>query len=298
MALDSSSLFRRNETLVSIDIGSSSLKLVEVSIAGDKPKLVNLAVLPFDQSDIFNNNSISKSEQVAEGLLTLLEANSISDRRAVTAMPGPSAFTKKIVVPKMDISELGSHIQLRRVIRSPYSIDAVKLDYHIIRETSKGLEVLVVAVKNEVVDSFLETLMLAGLDTAVVDVDYFAMQNAFEMAYPDQISKTVALINMGARYSSINICRGGDSLFTGDIAVGGKLFTEALMNELGLDLAKAEQAKRGGGHPGVDDIIDRNLEYIASEFNRQLSFFWNASGADEGIDRIMLAGGGSLANGG
>lgn len=292
-------LFKKKESLISIDIGSSAVKLLELDLTENTPTVVNVGVAPLS-GEIFANNIISKSEKVAEHISSLLEANSIADKRVCVALPGPSVFTKKIKMPKMSLNELHSNIYFEAGNFIPHNIEAVRLDYHILGESGKNqLDVLVVAVKNEIIDSFTNTLSLAGLEAAVVDVDYFALQNMFELCYPELFEKTVALINVGARYSSINICRKGESLFTGDIAVGGKLFTEAVAEVAGVSPEEAEKIKRTGDPSTpeietINDAIDKKVEYVASEFNRQLSFFWNASGSDEGIDSIMLTGGGSL----
>lgn len=128
------------------------------------------------------------------------------------------------------------------------------------------------------------------------------MQNCFEMGYPELADKTVALIHMGARYSAINICHQGQSLFTGDIGVGGKLFTDAICQELGVTADIGEQYKQGNEVPSSDvevikQVLEQKIEYVASEFNRQLTLFWNASGAEEGIETLLLTGGGSLVEG-
>ena len=302
MASSFRNLFKKKEYLLSIDIGSTGIKLIELDCSGEKPKLLNIGISPLTE-DIFSNNVIVKAEKVAEQLSALLESNKVGDKRVVTAMPGPSVFTKKIKMQRMDPSELASNVHLEAGNFIPHNVDAVKLDYHILGESGKNqLDILVAAVKDEIIDSFVNTLALAGLQTAVVDVDHFALQNMFEMGYPEEREKTVALINMGARYSSINILRNGESLFTGDIPVGGKLFTDSLVQELGIKADAAEKIKHGQTVSDVDpvhakEIVDKNVEYVASEFNRQLSFFWNASGAEEGIDKIMLCGGGSLVAG-
>jgi type IV pilus assembly protein PilM len=295
-------LFQKNESLVSIDIGASSVKLIELDLSGSKPRLINVAVSPMGM-DIFANNAISKPDKVSEKIAAMLESNSINDKRAATAMPGPSVFTKKIKMPKLGMAELSNSVQFEAGNFIPHNVDAVKLDFHVLGEAGKNqLDVLVVAVKNEIIDSFVNTLALAGLETAVVDVDYFAMQNVFELGYPELIPSTVALVNIGTRYSSINICRNGESLFTGNIALGGKQFSDAIAEGLGVQPAEAEELKRNRHsnktlQDAVQDIMDRNIEYVAGEFNRQLSFFWNASGADEGIDKIIITGGGSLVPG-
>ncbi|MCO6429284.1 MAG: type IV pilus assembly protein PilM [Deltaproteobacteria bacterium] len=294
--------FKKKENFLAIDIGSSSVKLIELDRRSGTPKLVNLAMAPLT-ADCFANNSISQTEKVSQQIHAILEANSIPAHRVVTAMPGPGVFTKRIKMQLMEMSELSSYIQMEASNFIPHSVDAVRLDYHVSSEIEHDqMDVLVVAVKNEVVDSFIESLSLCGLETAVVDVDYFALQNMFEMSYPEEVSKTIALINIGSRYCSINICCNGESLFTGDLALGGKAITDALAEELNLSIDEAEKLKRKKDldKPEFDaarEIIARNVDYMASELNRQLSFFWSATGSEGGIEKIYLAGGASLTSG-
>ena len=295
-------LFKKQESLISVDIGSTAVRLIELDVRGSKPALVNIGKTALTP-DIFSGNIISRQEVVAEKLAGLLEANDISDKRAVVCVPGPSVFTKRIKMPRMDLDELRDNIFMEAGNFIPHNIEAIKLDYHIIGESGKNqLDVLVVAVKNEIIESFVNCLSLAGLETAVVDVDSLALQNIFEMSYPERMESTVALINLGARYSSINICRRGEPLFTGDIPVGGRLFTDAIVSELGVSPEKAEEMKKNPAQNGAEsellqDILDRNVDYVAAEVNRQISFFWNASGSEEGIDSIMLTGGASVVPG-
>ena len=294
-------MFGKKEAFIGVDIGSSGIKLVELDVSGARPKLLNLGVVPVSET-IIANNQISNPSKVGELVTSLLEANSIVDRRVVTAVPGASVFTKKIKVQKVELEELATNIQFEAGNFIPHNINAVKLDFHIIGDTGKGqLDVLVVAVKNEVINSFVDCLGLAGLDTAIVDVDYFCVQNMFELGYPELAQKTVALINVGNRYSAVNIVRGGQSLFTGDVSVSGKQFTDALVEATGQPADKAEKLKRtlksSASDPKVEAAIKKQLEQAANEFNRQLSFFWSASGADDGIDQIMLSGGAALLPG-
>ena len=294
--------FSKAEALLAVDIGSSGVKMLELDLAGDKPRLVTLGFAPLAE-EVFSNNLLGRPEPVAERLTQLLESNAVGDKRVVTAMPGPGVFTKRVTMPAAAPNELRSNIQFEAGSFIPHNIEEVRLDYHVIGSAGKGkIDVLVVAVKNEVIDSFSGCLSLCGLEAAVVDVDYYALQNMFELSYPEFVSGTTALVNIGARYSSINICRGGQSLFTGDITVGGKVFTEAIAQETGVALADAENVKRAFSKgqttdEQVKEIIDRTVEQVASELNRQLSFFWNASGAEDGIERIMVTGGGALVPG-
>jgi len=296
------SLFRKKEPLLSLDIGSSGIKLIEFDLTAAKPRLLNIAMAPL-AADAFANNAIAKIEVVAEQISTLIDANSITPKRVSLTMPGPSVFTKKIKIQNMNLSEVASFIELEAGNFIPHNIDAVRLDYQVIGYSDDDqMDVLVVAVKNEIIDSYLETLSICGLEPAVVDVDYFALQNMFEHNYPEIADSTVALVNIGARYTSINICRAGETLFTGDIAVGGKVISDALVEELGLAPEEAERLKRklDTSKPEFENarnVIAKNVDYIASEYARQISLFWNAAGVEGGIDKIMLAGGGALSPG-
>lgn len=299
--MDLKKLFAKKEAFIGVDIGSSGIKLVELDLSGTKPKLLNLGVVPVSDA-IISNNQISNPNKASELVTSLLEANSIVDRRVVTAVPGSSVFTKKIKVQKVAHEELATNIQFEAGNFIPHNINAVKLDFHIIGDTGKGqLDVLVVAVKNEVINSFVDCLGLSGLDAAIVDVDYFCLQNLFELGYPELIDKTVALINIGNRYSGVNIVRSGQSLFTGDVSVAGKQFTDVLVEATGQAADKVEKLKRtlktAAPDAKVDAALKKQLEQAANEFNRQLSFFWSASGADDGIDQIMLSGGASVTPG-
>lgn len=290
---------RKKEALIGLDLGSSSVKLLSLDLTSKPPKLQYAAVAPV-KGDIFSNNVIISPARISEAILGMANSAGVGNFRATTAVPGPSVFTKKIKVPKMGLKELDTNIQFEAGNFIPHNINAVKLDYHVLGESGQNqLEVLVVAVKNEIIDSFLNAIEMAGLGVAVVDVDAFALQNTFEQGYPELLDKTTALVNVGARYSCINICKGGSSLFTGDIAVGGRLFTDALVEVFGLSFEDAERMKvapdpSNSLYEASRDILRKNVEHVATEFNRQLSFFWNASGSDEGIDHIFLSGGASL----
>lgn len=295
-------LFGKKESLIALDIGSSAIKLVELDTSRPTPTLVNVGIQPLSV-DVFNGNMISQTDVVSEQLSALLEANEIAGKRVVLAMPGPSVFTKRIQIQKQSRKELGDSIQFEAGNYIPHNIDAVKVDYHVLGDAGKNqLDVLLVAVKNEIIDSFLDAVGMASLETAVLDIDYFAMQNMFELAHPELFGKTVALINIGARFSAINICKAGNSLFCGDVSVGGGTVTDEIAEATGLSREEAEKLKKENPkdsphHATVVEVIDRNTEVMAAELNRQLSFFWNAAGAEHGIDKVMLCGGGALLPG-
>jgi type IV pilus assembly protein PilM len=157
------------------------------------------------------------------------------------------------------------------------------------------MEVLLVAAKKEIVSSYSETIRAAGLTPAVIDVDYFALENMFEVNYDPAPDRAIALVNIGARYSSINILKGGRSTFTGDVPVGGRDISEAMVRDLGLTFEDAELVKAGKAMDKVDAehsaaVVGSAVSALIEEIHHALSFFWTAA-TDETIDAIYLSGG-------
>jgi len=288
--------------LVSIDIGSSSIKVMELDLSGEKPKLVSVGVTPTPANAI-NNHIITKPDAVAAAISSLLTANGINAQKAIVGIPGPCSFTKKIQMPAVSPSELAANISFEASNYIPHRVDAVHLDYQVLDVNERNsMNVLLVAVKNEIIRSFSEAVSMAGLEPVIADIDYFALENMFELNYAEHKKKTVALINIGAKYSSVNILQDGKSLFTGDVAVGGRLYTDALCETLQIEPLIAERAKMGQTTEGFDEsqiseTIDRTTEHVASEIFRQLGFFWNAAASDKSIETILISGGGAQVKG-
>jgi len=254
------------EQTLAIDIGSSGIKMMEIDTREPAtPKVLQFATAPLPP-EAFSNNQIMRPDIVGEQIGLLMGKAGFQSRIAVASVPGPSVFTKKILMPKNDPESFSANIALEAGSVIPHSLDAVRLDYHILGEAPNAqgqVEVLLVAVRNEVIDSFTAAIISAGLDPTIIDVDQFAAQNAFEFAMPESVNQTVALLDIGQRYAGVNICRGGKSLFLGDVTITG----------------------------------GKTAEAMAVELCRQISFFWNSSGADGGIDKIVASGGGSMTPG-
>ncbi len=294
---------KKHEQFLAVDIGSSSIKALELDISDpSRPKLKTAAIAPLP-SGVLSNNAVSKPEVVANTLRTLLETNEITSKKVAFALPGPAVFTKKVSLSNSKLEALLENIQFEAANYIPHKIEAVHLDYQIFPSSNPGSsDLLLVAVKNEIVLSFLEALEQAGLEPAIADVDYFAVENAFELSYPQMRSQTVALLDVGSRFSGVNILQNGSSLFTGDIGVGGRLYTDALCEALNMQIKQAEEAKLGKIPDGFDEAliaetIERTTEHVASEIHRQIGFFWNAANTDKQLEVIYLCGGGAELSG-
>lgn len=288
--------------LLSVDIGTSAIKVMELDTSGERPRLVSAGSAPTPAGAV-NNNTVIKPDQVAQVIRSIMEANDIQASRATTSIPGPSVFTKKITIGQSSLKDLATNIAFEAGNYIPHKIDAVHLDYQVLRTNgSSTMDLLLVAVKNEIINSYCDALTMAGLEPAIADVDYFALENMFAINYPEENNKTVALVNVGSRYTSINIIQDGESLFTGDVSVGGRLYTDALCETLGITAKEAEQAKLGQVSDKIDphlvqETLDRTTEHVASELHRQLGFFWNAAATDRSIEAIYISGGGSQISG-
>jgi type IV pilus assembly protein PilM len=295
------SLFRREGRYVSIDIGSSALKLLEVEGTSTELTIRSFGSAPLPATAI-QNNMIVEPDGVAGVIRGLLRKTGISANEAVTAVPGPAVIIKKLQLPTQTPNELENSVLFEAGNFIPESLENVNLDYMVtdVLEKERQFEVLLVAVKRDIINSYTNTLQIAGLEPAVVDVDYFALENMYELNYPPSENQVVALVNIGARYSCMNILRGGRSTFTGDVPVGGKEFNDALVRNLGVSAADAETIKLGANpaHPvdQIEPVLQPVKEFLAEEIHRALSFFWTAA-TDEQISSILLTGGTSRVPG-
>jgi type IV pilus assembly protein PilM len=294
-------LFRREGRYVTLDIGSSALKLLEVEGSSTAVTVRTAGIAPLPASAV-QNNMIVEPDGVAGVIRGLMRKLGISAKEAVTAVPGPAVIIKKLQLPTQSPNELENSVLFEAGNFIPESLENVNLDYMVtdVLEKERQFEVLLVAVKRDIINSYTGTLQLAGLEPVVVDVDYFALENMYELNYPPSENQVVALVNIGARYSCMNILRGGRSTFTGDVPVGGKEFNDALVRNLGVSPGEAESIKLGT-HPShpvdqIEPVLQPVKEFLAEEIHRALSFFWTAA-TDEQISSILLSGGTSRVPG-
>jgi type IV pilus assembly protein PilM len=287
---------KRDEAYVSVDIGSNAIKMVEVRAGTGGLYISAAGSLPVPSSAI-QSNLVSEPAAVAEALRTLVESQGVRAQKAITAVPGPAVIIKRVQLPTQDSQELENTIMFEAGNFIPEDLENVNLDYQITDylEDGKRMDVLLVAAKKDIVSSYAETVREAGLMPIVVDVDYFALENMFELNYDGASDQVIALVNVGGRYSSINILKGGRSTFTGDVPVGGRDITDALVRDLGVEIDVAERLKAGEAVTGIDPeqvsvALGPAADALIEEIHHALSFFWTAA-TDEAINEVYLSGG-------
>jgi type IV pilus assembly protein PilM len=298
-------IFRRSKGLVGLDIGSSSVKAVELKAAGKGYRLTAIGVEPVPPDSIVDG-AIIDGGAVADAVRRLFDAHKFKARDVVASLSGNSVIVKKITLPAMTEQELGESIQWEAEQYIPFDIQDVNLDYEILTPTAgmegQGtMEVLLVAAKKEKIADYTNVIAQAGRTPVIVDVDAFALQNAYEVNYGFEPSAVIALLNAGASAININILNGAQSVFTRDVSMGGNAFTEAVQKELGLPYETAELVKKGEGIEGtsyedVRPVLKAMTDNVLLEVEKTFDFF-KATAASDRIDRIVLSGGASRVEG-
>ena len=298
-------MFRRAKALVGLDIGSSAVKAVELKPAGKGYKVIGFGSEPIPPDSIVDG-AIIDGAAVADAIRRLFDGRSIKTRDVAASLSGNAVIVKKITLPVMTEAELAESIYWEAEQYIPFDIQDVNLDYQILDKGDAAagkptMDVLLVAAKKEKIADYTGVIAQAGRNAVVVDVDAFALQNAYEVNYGIEPAAVVVLLNAGASATNINILQGEQSVFTRDISIGGNAYTEALQRELNLPYDAADTLKRGDAIEGAsyDDarpVLRAVTENVMLEIQKTFDFF-KATAASDKIDRIVLSGGASRAEG-
>jgi type IV pilus assembly protein PilM len=284
----------KQKALVGLDIGSSSIKAVELKSTKHGYELVSFGLEPLAQDTVVDG-AIMDAPLVAGAITNIFETQKVKTRNVATAVSGHSVIVKRVSLPSMTEEELYDRIQSEASQHIPFDIADVNLDHQLLETVESQMDVLLVAVKKDKILNHTNVLAQAGKNSTVVDIDAFALQNCYEENYDPDPGQTVALLNVGASVMNINIVRGGIPLFTRDVSVGGNQYTDALQKELDLSFDDAERLKKGDTLPTVTDeqkgqILRSVSDILTLEIQKTFDFF-RATASGENIQRIMVAGG-------
>jgi type IV pilus assembly protein PilM len=281
--------------LVGLDIGSSSVKAVELVRNGPDYELANLGVEALGQ-DVVVDGSIMDALLVSSAIEKIFTTSKIKTKEVATAVSGHSVIVKRIVVSAVSDAEVASAIPYEAQQYIPFDVADVNLSYQIMGPSAGGgMEVMVVAVKREKILNYTNVLSQAGINPLVVDIDAFAVENAFEANYDSPAGSLAALLNVGASIMNINLVRDGASLFTRDVSVGGNQYTDTLQKELDLGFEDAEKLKRDYVLPNISEDAKRTQlrtvsEILLLEIQKTFDFFRQTT-STANIESIYLAGG-------
>ena len=288
-------LFSRKIEPIALDIGSTFIKLVQLKGSGKNYSLAKFGMVPLP-AEVIVEGAVMDANRVSEAIKELLVAQKIKTKEVVLSVSGSSVIIKRISIADMTDEELAESIKWEAEQYIPFSIDDVNVDFQKLGPgAAEGqADVLLVAVKKDKINDYVNLVKDAGLEPVIVDVDAFALANMCELNYEVEAGIT-ALLNIGASVMNINILRDGVSIFTRDITVGGNRYTEALQRDAGLSYEDAEKIKRNESVDGADRdqlnaIIATVTEDIVGEIQRSFDFFRSTTGSDR-VSRVLLSGG-------
>src|SRR5687767_4264815 len=286
------------KNLVGLDIGSSSVKAVELQKKGNSVQLMSLGYENL-QPDTIVDGQIMELNNVSNVIANIFNEHTIKTHRVAAGVSGHSVIVKNIVLPQMSQEELQESFSWHAEEHIPFDIADVNLDYELTGKSSETLHVLMAACKSDKIANVKQAIQLAGKQPVIIDIDAFALQNCYELNYQPKSGEVVALLNIGAATMNINILNGARSLFARDASVGGSQYTSLLQKELGLTFEQAESVKRGMPLPEgsearpIQPIIETVSDILALEVRKTMDFY--RATAEEGgqIQKILVAGGGS-----
>ncbi len=293
-------IFRRTKPqLLGLDISSTAVKLLELSRNGSRYRVESYAVEPLPPNSVVEKN-ITDVESVGEAIRRAVKRSGTRIKHAAVAVAGSSVITKLVQMPaSMSDDEMESQIELEADQYVPYPLEEVNLDFEVLGPSDKNpdsVEVLLAACRGENVEMRSAAVETGGMEAKVVDVEAYASENAFALLadqLPDQgIDKTIAVLDVGATMTTLNVLNNLKNIYTRDQVFGGKQLTEEIMRRYGLSYEEAGMAKRQGGLPEnyVPEVLEPFKEAMAQQASRSLQFFFSSSPYNS-VDHIVLAGG-------
>src|SRR6476660_10184587 len=288
------------KNLVGLDIGSSSIKAVELQKKGNSYQLLNLGFENLSPDTVVDGQ-IMELNNVSNVITSIFSEHQIRTTRVAAGVSGHSVIVKNIVLPQMSEDELRESFSWHAEEHIPFDISDVNLDYQVTSSSADALHVLMAACKSDKIANVKQAIQLAGKQPVIIDVDAFALQNCYEANYHPRPGEIVALLNIGAATMNINILNGTRSIFARDASAGGSQYTSLLQKELVLSFEQAEGVKRGGTLPEgieprpIQPIIETVSDILALEVRKTMDFYRATAeqDSDGGIQKILLAGGGS-----
>jgi type IV pilus assembly protein PilM len=290
--------------LVGVDISSTAVKLLQLSRSGNRYRVEHYAVEPLPPNAVVEKN-IVEVEAVGEAIKRAVARSGTRARNASAAVAGSAVITKVIPMPDdLDGDELEAQVELEAANYVPYPIDEVNLDFEVLGpmpNTPDTVQVLLAASRSENVEIRASALELGGLTARVMDVESFAIENAFALL-SEQLKTPrdglVALVDSGATMTTLYVLRNGRTIYSREQVFGGKQLTDEVMRRYGLSYEEAGQAKRQGGLPeGYQaEVLEPFKEAMVQQISRLLQFFYAGSEFNR-VDQLVIAGGGASING-
>jgi len=285
---------------IGLDLGSSYIKTVKLKESKGSYELELFDIHPLPP-ELIVDGSIIDSLRLVDSIKEMVKKTGLKAKDTVISISGHSSvIIKRISLPEMSEEELSESIKFEAEQYVPFDIEDVNLDFQIIgpKEEPGQMDVILVAVKKDIINEYIAAVREAGLTPVIVDIDSFALENMYGINYQIEPEKNVALLNIGASTINMSILKGGISVFTRDSSLGSNLHTEALRREFNITYENAERLKRGESIESVSPedasaVIESASEEIISEIIRSFDYYRSTT-VHEDISEVLFSGGCAL----
>lgn len=288
-------------TMLGLDISSTSVKLLELSRSGGKYRVESYGVEPLPENSVVEKN-IADVEGVGEAIQRLVERAKTKVKHAAVAVAGSAVITKTIEMPaNLSEDEMENQLQVEADQYIPYPLDEVALDFEVLGPSPRSedqVEVLLAACRRENVEMRQAAVEIAGLKAKVVDIEAHCMQRAFNLVREQFVGEgedddqIIAVIDIGATMTTLSVLTDVGTPYTREQLFGGKQLTEEIQRRYSLSVEEAGLAKKQGGLPDdyESEVLQPFKEAVVQQVTRSLQFFYSSSAYDD-VDHIILAGG-------
>jgi len=295
-------MFFGPKNLIGLDIGTSSIKLVELEESKGSYRLKNFGTAKLPKETIVNGVVIN-AEPIVNSIKTLMDNLRVTNKSVSMSVSGHPVIIKKITLPVTSEEALEPVIETESEQYIPFDLDEVNIDFQILginEEQQDQMDVMLVAAKKQMIDEYSDVIQSAGLKPVVADIDVFALENMFNLNYTHEEEAIIALVDIGASITNINIIRNEVSVFNRDVFLGGNQITEEIQKDLSVSYEEAESLKIGEVIEGInqevlDDLILKGASSIAREVQRTLDFFTGSNYTE--ITHVYLSGGAAKTKG-
>ena len=294
-------LKQKRPVMLGLDISSTTVKLLELSMTNGHYKVESMAIEPLPD-DAVSEKNIQDPEAVGECIQKAVKKSGSKIKNAAVAVAGSAVITKVITMPASladNDNELESQIELEADQYIPYPLEEINLDFEVIgpsEDNPETIDVLLAASRSENIEARTEALEIAGLKPKIVDVEAYTIENSSsliaEQIEEGEDNRIIAVIDIGATMTSLNVIEDGNLIYTREQSFGGKQLTEEIMRRYGLSYEEAGRLKKAGGLPDnyIPEVLEPFKETIAQQVGRFLQFFYTA-GQHGSVSLIALAGG-------
>ena len=294
-------LSRKNRPLLGLDITTSSIKLIELSLAGGGQYRVEAYAAEPTPPNAMNEKTIVDPEAVGEGIRRAIKRSGARSREVAIAIAGDAAITKVIQMPRgLKESDLEAQVEMQADQYIPFPMEEVSYDFEVLGTSDKdaeSIDVLLVASRTDNVDQRRSAVAAAGLTARIVDVEAFALENACRLMthqMPDGgIDRTIAVVDFGASSTTFSVLHNLKVTYTRDFSFGGQQLTEEIMRTYGLTMEEAGRAKKEGGLPAnyQAEVLDPFIDDMTQQVSRSLQFYLASGTGREQPDKILVCGG-------